>query len=95
MPRFHFHVSFRGDLLEDRDGCNYFDAESARNYGRRLALDLNRTGNFAGAAVLMVDVLGRELARFPVDNVLDFARERRTLDAGSSTRRSDPDRLQG
>ena len=48
MPHFHFHVVLRGDLFEDRDGCNYFDLKSAKVYARRLAIDLGRTGNFAG-----------------------------------------------
>jgi hypothetical protein len=93
MPRFYFHVALRGDLFEDRDGGNYFDAGPARMHARRLALDLHRTGNFSSAVVLTVDEFGQEVARFPVDNVVELFDVRHAVGARSRTRRPDPDRL--
>jgi len=93
MPHFHFHVVLRGDLFEDRDGCNYFDLKSAKVYARRLAIDLGRTGNFAGATVLVVDGFGQEVAHFPVDNVVVLPRNRRAPAPSSDTRHADADRL--
>ncbi len=93
MPHFHFHVALRGDLFEDRDGCTYHDLGSAQSYGRRLALDLRRTGTFTGATVLMIDAFGQEVARFAVDNVVVFPHDRYARDADSETRRAHPDRF--
>jgi hypothetical protein len=91
MPHFYFHVSRGGDLFEDRDGADYVDVGSAGDYGRRLARDLSRTGSFSGATVLVVDEVGREVARFPVDNVVELPRDRSAASPGSDTRHADPD----
>ena len=94
MPHFYFHVALRGDLFKDRDGCTYFDLQSAKVYARRLSLELGRTGNFTGATVLVVDGLGQEVTRFPVDNVVEFPRTRRATDLRSDARPADTDRVQ-
>lgn len=90
MSQFHFHVTLRGDLFEDRDGCNYFDMESAMIYGRRLACNLGRISNFTGATVLVLDCLGREVTRFPVDDAVEPPPDAYAPDPNSDARKTEP-----
>jgi hypothetical protein len=90
MSQFHFHVTLRGDLFEDRDGCNYFDIESAMIYARRLAFNLGGTGNFTEANVLVVDGLGQEVARFPVAGAVMIPRGRYPSDPRWRARKAEP-----